>query len=148
MKTNKIIFPVCALALFLGFTVTTKAQSSGSSAAPAPQSNAAPQGGHGGSGGMDPDAPETDPAINLTDEQKEKIKSIRDDAKEQMKAMKKDTTLTDEQRQQKTKQLRMDTRKQVWAVMTPEQQKAWAQEQRERRQAKHMTDAPGSAPKQ
>jgi hypothetical protein len=42
----------------------------------------------------------------------------------------------------------MDTRKQVWAVMTPEQQKTWAQEQRERRQAKKAADAPTSAPQQ
>jgi protein CpxP len=95
---------------------------------------------------MDPDTPEMDSTLNLTDEQKEKIKTIRDDAKDQMKAMKKDTTLTDEQRQQKTKQLRMDTRKQIWAVMTPEQQKQWAQEMRERRQSKHAGDAPATTP--
>ena len=89
---------------------------------------------------MDADTPENDPALNLTDEQKEKVKAIREDAKDQLKALKKDTTLTDDQRQQKLKQIKMDTRRQVWAVMTPEQQKAWAQEQRERRQSKKMTD--------
>jgi len=144
MNINKLIFSICMVALFFGLAVTTNAQNG--SAAPPPQSAMTGPSGH--HGGMDADAPELDPALNLTDDQKTKIKSIRDDAKDQMTAMKKDTALTDDQRQQKVKQLRMDTRKQIWAVMTPEQQKTWAQEQRERRQAKHEGDAPASTPPQ
>ena len=146
MKTNMFVFSCFALALFFGLTVSTPAQEGGG--AP-PQSSAGPQGGHGASNGaMDADTPENDPAMNLTDDQKEKIKAIREDAKDQVKAVKKDASLNDDDRKQKMKQIRMDTRKQVWAVMTPEQQKTWAQEQRERRQAKHMADAPGSTPQQ
>jgi Spy/CpxP family protein refolding chaperone len=50
--------------------------------------------------------------------------------------MQKDKTLTDDQRQKKAKQIKMDTRKQVWSVLTPEQRKIWADEARERREAK------------
>jgi periplasmic protein CpxP/Spy len=146
MMTSKLIYSISAMALFLGFAIQAPAQTGGAAMPPAAQSPAASQGTHGGAGAMDPDTPEMDSTLNLTDEQKEKIKTIRDDAKDQMKAMKKDTTLTDEQRQQKTKQLRMDTRKQIWAVMTPEQQKQWAQEMRERRQSKHAGDAPATTP--
>jgi hypothetical protein len=149
MTTGKLIFPVCTLALIFGLSLTTQAQQGG--AAPAPSPNSAPseavQGGHGAGGSaMDADTPENDPALNLTDDQKEKIQAIRVDVKDQLKALKKDPSLTDEQRQQKMKQIKMETRKQVWAVMTPEQQKIWAQEQRERRQAKHLADGPGTTP--
>jgi hypothetical protein len=148
MKTNKLIFAICVMAFIFGSSISTPAQQSGA-ATPDSSQAAAPQGGHGAGGaGMDADTPENDPAMNLTDDQKTKITAIRADAKDQAKAVKKDTSLSDEQRQQKMKQIKMDTRKQVWAVMTPEQQKTWAQEQRERRQAKHMADAPGSAPQQ
>jgi protein CpxP len=146
MKTGKLIFPICTLALICGFSLSTRAQG-GAANPPNSSASGASQGGHGpGGGAMDADTPENDPALNLTDDQKEQIKTIREGVKDQMKAMKKDTTLTDEQRQQKMKQIKMDTRKQVWAVMTPEQQKIWAQEQRERRQAKHLADGPGTTP--
>jgi hypothetical protein len=149
MKTNKLVFPVCTLAFIFGLSLSTRAQQDGAAAAPPPSSapSGAAQGGHGaGSGTMDADTPENDPVLNLTDEQKEKIQAIRVDVKDQLKTLKKGTTLTDEQRQQKMKQIKMETRRQVWAVMTPEQQKIWAQEQRERRQAKHLADGPGTTP--
>jgi len=148
MKTNKLIFGLGAMALIFGFSISTQARQSGAAAPPDSAQAGSPQGGHGGGAGMDADTPENDPAMNLTDDQKTKIAAIRADAKDQMKAVKKDTSLTDEQRQQKMKQIHMDTRKQVWAVMTPEQQKTWAQEQRERRQAKKAGEAPAAAPQQ
>ena len=84
----------------------------------------------------DPDTPEADDSLKLTDEQKERIKSIRDDAQQQLKAMQKDKTLNDDQKQKKVKQIKMDTRKQVWSVLTPEQRTIWAEEARQRREAK------------
>jgi Spy/CpxP family protein refolding chaperone len=147
MKANKLLFALCAMAFIFGLSISTPAQQGGAATPPDSSQAGAPEVGRGAGGaGMDADTPENDPAMNLTDDQKTKIKAIRDDAKDQAKALKKDASLSDEQRQQKMKQVKMDTRKQVWAVMTPEQQKTWAQEQRERRQAKHMSDAPGAAP--
>jgi Spy/CpxP family protein refolding chaperone len=143
MTRNKLIFSMGTLALFFALTPAVRAQDAGASAPPAGSAMTAKP-GHGGAS-MDPDTPENDSALNLTDDQKTKIAAIRADAKDQMKAMKKDTTLTDDQRAQKVKDLRKDTRRQVWAVMTPEQQKIWAQEMREHRQAKKLADGPGSS---
>src|ERR1700735_3492984 len=84
----------------------------------------------------DPDTPEADDALKLTDDQKARIKSIRQDAQEQFKAMQKDKTLNDDQRQKKAKQIKMDTRKNVWSVLTAEQRTIWAEEARQRREAK------------
>ncbi|HEY0701956.1 MAG TPA: hypothetical protein VGD60_04235 [Candidatus Acidoferrales bacterium] len=144
MTRNKLIFSMGALALFFALSPVTRAQDTGSSAPPPAGSAMTAHPGQGG-GAMDPDTPENDSTLNLTDDQKTKIVAIRADAKDQMKAIKKDTTLTDEQRMQKMKEAKKDTRRQVWAVMTPEQQKIWAQEMRERRQAKKMADGPGSS---
>ena len=86
---------------------------------------------------MSADTPEDDAALNLTDEQKAQIKTIREDGKAQIAALGKDASLSEEAKQQKLKVIRKDIRRQVWGVMTPEQQKQWAAEQRELREHKH-----------
>ena len=91
---------------------------------------------------MDVDRPEDDPALNLTDDQKSKIASIRSDTKDQYKAINKDTTLSDTDKQAKLKELRKTTRAQVWTVLTPEQQKQWTTDARARRDEKHTGSAP------
>jgi len=82
------------------------------------------------------DEPENDPALMLTDDQKARIKAIRDDASQQILAAQKDKTLTDDQRERRIKEIRKTTRAQVFAVLTPDQQKTWSWEQREKREAK------------
>jgi Spy/CpxP family protein refolding chaperone len=84
----------------------------------------------------DVDSPETDESLNLSQDQKDKIKAIRDDAQQQILDAQKDTTLTDEQKQARLKKIRKTERAQVFGVLTPEQQKTWAAEQRERREAR------------
>lgn len=84
----------------------------------------------------DVDSPETDESLNLSQDQKDKIKAIRDDAQQQILDAHKDTTLTDEQKQARLKKIRKTERAQVFGVLTPEQQKTWAAEQRERREAR------------
>jgi Spy/CpxP family protein refolding chaperone len=86
---------------------------------------------------MSADTPEDDAALDLTDEQKAQIKTIREDGKQQIAAMQKDSSLSAEAKQQKLKVIRKDIRRQVWSVMTAEQQKQWAAEQRELREHKH-----------
>lgn len=82
------------------------------------------------------DSPETDESLSLTQDQKDRIKSIRDNAQKQILEAQKDATLTDEQRQIHVKKIRKTERAQVFGVLTPEQQKTWAAEQRERREAR------------
>src|ERR1700722_19304838 len=64
-----------------------------------------------------PDAIENDDSLNLTQDQKDK-------------------TLTPDQQTKQLKAITKQTRAQVFAVLTPEQQKAWSAEQRERRMEK------------
>src|SRR5215469_8728596 len=83
-----------------------------------------------------PDALENDDSLNLTQDQKDKIKSIREDAKKQKQDIAKDKTLTPDQQEKQIKAINKQTRAQVFAVLTPEQQKAWSEEQRQRRMEK------------
>src|ERR1700730_4407199 len=82
------------------------------------------------------DAIENDDSLNLTQNQKDKIKSIREDARKQKQDVEKDKTLTPDQQTKQLKAITKQTRAQVFAVLTPEQQKAWSAEQRERRMDK------------
>jgi Spy/CpxP family protein refolding chaperone len=86
-----------------------------------------------------PDAIENDDSLNLTPDQKEKIKSIREDARKQKQDIEKDKTLTPDQQTKQIKAITKQTRAQVFAVLTPEQQKAWSEEQRERRMEKKQS---------
>jgi Spy/CpxP family protein refolding chaperone len=139
---NKVVVGAmaCAVAFSLGFPGAARARQSGGTAAGHP-AGAATAGGSGqnasGAGAMSADTPEDDAALNLTDEQKAQIKTIRDDGKQQIAATTKDSSLSEEAKQQKLKVIHKDIRRQVWGVMTPEQQKQWAAEQRELREHKH-----------
>jgi Spy/CpxP family protein refolding chaperone len=86
-----------------------------------------------------PDAIENDDSLNLRQDQKDKIKSIREDAKKQRQDIEKDKTLTPDQQTKQIKAITKQTRAQVFAVLTPEQQKAWSAEQRERRMEKKQS---------
>ncbi len=83
-----------------------------------------------------PDSIENDESLNLTQDQKDKIKSLREDAKKQKQDVEKDKTLTPDQQTKQIKQITKQTRAQVFAVLTPEQQKIWSAAQHERHQQK------------
>jgi Spy/CpxP family protein refolding chaperone len=143
MKNVGSVGLIFALALSWGYLDGARAQQGGGSAAAHPTDRAAagaPAGSAqngGGAGTMSADTPEDDATLNLTDEQKAQIKTIREDGKQQIATMQKDSSLSAEAKQQKLKVIRKDIRRQVWGVMTPEQQKQWAAEQRELRENKH-----------
>ena len=59
--------------------------------------------------------------LNLTDDQKGKLKDIFADAKAKRESIWKDTSLTDDQKKEKMKELRGGTRSKVNEVLTPEQ---------------------------
>lgn len=74
--------------------------------------------------------------LNLTDEQKTQIQSIKAKQREQAKAIRADSTLNDTQKKDKLKSLRRDSRKQINGVLTPEQRQQMKENMKERRQAK------------
>jgi Spy/CpxP family protein refolding chaperone len=135
MKKWPIAAVIFSIAFLVILTVRGTAQQGGSGSNPNAAANARPAQASPGDK-TDPDTPEADDSLKLTDDQKSRIKSIREDAQEQLKAMQKDKTLSDEQKQKKAKQIKMDTRKQVWGVLTSEQRTTWAEEARQRRAAK------------
>ena len=145
MKTVSAIILTATLCLILGFATTGYAQQStagesGSSNAAAPSSKA--QQSSKPTGKLDADAPENDDALHLTDEQKDKIKSIREDAKQKVLDVQKDSSLSDEAKERKVREIRKETRAQVWGAMTPDQQQQWANEQRARREARRAEGKP------
>jgi protein CpxP len=72
-------------------------------------------------------------ALNLTPDQKEAIKSIRENEKQQAQAIKNDTSLTPEQKKAKFKELRKSSHEQMMAKLTPEQQQKFKEMRKERR---------------
>jgi Spy/CpxP family protein refolding chaperone len=130
MNAPKVVSFVLGICLLLATGAGARSlQSAGSGSTP-------PHGAASKPAANSPDAIENDPALNLTQEQKDKIQTIRDAAKQQMADAEKDKTLTDDQRTKKIKQITKETRAQVFAVLSPDQQKTWSAEQRERREAK------------
>ena len=75
------------------------------------------------SGWRSPDL--NDPSLNLTQDQKDKISKIQDDTRSQAKAVKSDTTLSDEQRKTKMKDIHQTGEQQIMQVLNPDQQKTW-----------------------
>src|SRR5258706_3281106 len=59
--------------------------------------------------------------LNLTDDQKEKIKPILQDEEKQLTDMEADGALTAQQKHKKTKEIRRSSRSQLDAILTPEQ---------------------------
>lgn len=65
--------------------------------------------------------------LNLTDAQKEKVKTIMTAQRTKMNDIRNSTTLTDEQKGTQVKALRQDQRTQISAILTPEQKTKWEQ---------------------
>jgi Spy/CpxP family protein refolding chaperone len=69
--------------------------------------------------------------LNLTEDQKEKVKPILQDQAQQMKAIHDDPSLTPEQKAAKKKAIHETTHDQINAVLTPEQQAKFKQMKQE-----------------
>ena len=80
-------------------------------------------------------------ALNLTDQQKEQIKPIFDNTRQQVQALRGDTSLTPEQRRQKLQEIRSNQQTQLNAILTPEQQ-----QQLQQRRGRHAHGAKSPPP--
>ena len=76
-------------------------------------------------------------ALNLTDQQKADLKSIRENQRQQAQAIKNDTSLTPEQKKAKFKELRKSSHEQMMAKLTPDQQKKFKEMRKEHRGHRH-----------
>jgi protein CpxP len=72
--------------------------------------------------------------LNLTDDQKAKLKPILHDKMEQMKAVREDSSLSEEQKRAKMKSIHESLHDQINAVLTPEQQTKFKQMKQEQMQ--------------
>src|SRR2546426_4433795 len=59
--------------------------------------------------------------LNLTDDQKEKIRPILQDEEKQLKSLENDGTLTAQQKHRKARDIRMSSKSQMADILTPEQ---------------------------
>ncbi len=130
-----VLFSVLALALLLTISLPASAQSSppsqaapGQTASPPPQSN--PPSGNN-QAGQSSQANEDNP-LNLTDDQKAKLRPIIMEENQQMEALRNDTTMTQEQKITKANQIRSEASPKIRAILTPEQLQKLAELQRER----------------
>ena len=87
--------------------------------------------------------------LNLTDEQKAQVKTILDEQSKQMRAMQEDTSLTEEQKHEKMKQIHQSTHSQINGILTPEQQKKFAEmKEQHKGQREGSKENPSEQPKQ
>jgi Spy/CpxP family protein refolding chaperone len=64
--------------------------------------------------------------LNLTDAQKQQIKPILQNEFQQLKSVSNDTSLSDDQKQAKAREIHQNVKSQIGTILTPEQQKKLA----------------------
>ena len=141
-KFGTLLFTVL---LFLAYSVTTHAQDAGTqeSKAQAQTENGMHQGQRAGL------LERLSKELSLTDEQRAKVKPILDEQTKQMHATQEDSSLTQEQKHQKMKQIHETTHSQINDLLTPEQQKKFAalkEQPKEHREG--SKESPSEQPKQ
>lgn len=111
-----------AAVLFLGCSLATRAQDTGSqSTSQAQAQDTMHQGQHASQ------LEWLSKELNLTDEQKTKLKPILADQNKQMRSAKEDASLTPDQKRDKMKQIHESTSSQINDILTPDQQKKFAE---------------------
>lgn len=72
--------------------------------------------------------------LNLSEDQKAKIKPLFDQQHQQVMAVRQDSSLTPQQKRDKIREIRQSTMAQLNSILTPEQQQQWEQMRQQRRQ--------------
>jgi periplasmic protein CpxP/Spy len=114
-------------ALLLTYCSSIRAQDSSNQ-----QPNSQGQSQMGGGKGMRHGGPERrleflSQQLNLTDDQKSKLKPILEDESKQMKTVWDDASLSEDQKHAKMKDIRESTRPQIEAILTPDQKQKFEQ---------------------
>jgi protein CpxP len=113
MKIERILGGLVSLGMVAALAVPVALANS--QATPAPQAAGKEMGMHGG-------LQAAVESLNLTDDQKAKVKDIFADAKTKRQAVSNDVSLSDEQKKTKMKELHSATMAKLNEVLTPEQQ--------------------------
>jgi Spy/CpxP family protein refolding chaperone len=113
MKIERVWGGLVSLAMVAALAVPLAVANS--QATPAPQAAGKEMGMHGG-------LQAAVESLNLTDDQKAKVKDIFADAKTKRQAVSSDASLTDDQKKAKMKELHSATMAKLNEVLTPEQQ--------------------------
>ena len=113
MKIERILGGLVSLGIVAALAVPVALANS--QATPAPQAAGKEMGMHGG-------LQAAVESLNLTDDQKAKVKDIFADAKTKRQAVSSDASLSDEQKKAKMKELHSATMTKLNEVLTPEQQ--------------------------
>src|SRR6266436_5713891 len=113
MKIKRLLGGLVSLCLVAALAVILAVANS--QATPAPQAAGKEMGMHGG-------LQAAVESLNLTDDQKAKVKDIFADAKTKRQAVSSDASLSDEQKKAKMKELHSATMAKLNEVLTPEQQ--------------------------
>src|SRR6266704_3584085 len=134
--TTGFLAALLVLALGLSAAAQTSATSPSPQATPSQAAPAQPPAGQSGaaSQGQAPSHSEDDNPLNLTDEQKAKLRPIIADENQQMEAVRNDSTLTTDQKVAKANQIRETASPKIKAVLTPEQLQKLADLQQKARQ--------------
>lgn len=139
MRVLRLTIPVSLFALVLAISLLAAAQSPATNQSSQPQSapaQAAPANPpstqpNASSNGQSAQSNEDNP-LNLTDDQKAKLRPIIMDENQQMEALRNDTTMTQEQKIQKANQIRADASPKIKAILTSQQLQKLAELQQER----------------
>jgi periplasmic protein CpxP/Spy len=149
MRVSRSTIPVFLFALVLAISLSAGAQSPATNQSSQPQS-APPQAApanppsaqqNAPSNGQSAQANEDNP-LNLTDEQKTKLRPIIMEENQQMEALRNDTTMTQEQKIAKANQIRADASPKIKAILTPEQLQKLAELQQERAREQQQQSQP------
>ena len=148
-------FPVLSFALVLAISLPAVAQSpANNSSSPSTPAQAAPA----PPSSMQQSAPSTaspnssqaqaneDNPLNLTDEQKAKLRPIIADENQQMEALRNDNSMSQQQKIDKANQIRAQASPKIKAVLTPEQLQKLAQMQQDRVRQQQQESQPATPP--
>src|SRR5207248_2135987 len=155
MRILKISAPILSFALALAISVPAAAQSSTSNppsqsaptqTAPPPPSSAQQNAPSASSPNSAPAQANEDNPLNLTDDQKAKLRPIIADENQQMEALRNDTSMTQAQKVEKANQIRAQASPKIKAVLTPEQLQKLAQLQQDRARQQQQESQPATPP--
>jgi protein CpxP len=155
MRITKISAPILSFALALAISLPAAAQSSTSNpssqsaptqTAPPPPSSMQQNAPSAASPNSAPAQANEDNPLNLTDDQKSKLRPIIADENQQMEALRNDTSMTQAQKVDKANQIRAQASPKIKAVLTPEQLQKLAQLQQDRARQQQQESQPATPP--